>query len=269
MNNELTIFSVYHKEFAVPNCDFIQPIQVGKFFSKLELGFISDDKGENIVEKNKTFSELTALFWIWKNIAKIDSKWIGLCHYRRYFVLPETWIKKKLFSCKLITDRRDSYNKEFDESLLDDVSSKELKQKLTQALSAGKVVVPTPANLSLELKVEASIKMHYIYNHIPEDWYLMRSAVINLYPEYNQSFDAFFEQETKMHCYNMFIANKDIFTAYCSWLFTILFELEKTVKLSEYEYQKRVFGFFSERLFNLYIFHNKLEKQEFPVLFFI
>ncbi|GGE63335.1 uncharacterized protein DUF4422 [Pedobacter psychrotolerans] len=268
MNKELTIFSVYHRKFPVPECDYIQPIQVGRVFTNLELGFISDDIGENIANKNKTYSELTALFWIWKNIDKIESKWIGLCHYRRYFVLPKTRVIKKLFSSKLITDPRDSYNMEFNKSLLIDISSQQLKYKLIEALSAGKMVVPSQAYLSLELKAEANIKMHYIYNHISEDWYLMQAAVLSLYPEYENSFNIFFERETKMHCYNMFIANKVIFDAYCTWLFTILFELEKTVKLSEYEYQRRIFGFFSERLFNLYLFHNKLEKYEFPVLFF-
>ncbi|RZL69409.1 MAG: DUF4422 domain-containing protein [Pedobacter sp.] len=268
MNKDLIIFSVFHKEFDSPSCDYIQPIQVGKTFSKLELGFASDDTGENIAHKNKTFSELTALFWIWKNLDTIDTKWIGFCHYRRYFVLPKIKVKKKLFSNKQIIDQTESYNEKFDKSLLEDVCSQQLKDNITEALLAGRIIVPNPAHLSLELKVKATIKMHYIYNHIPEDWHLMRTTLIKLYPDYECSFDSFFDQETKMHCYNMFISNTKIFNDYCSWLFSILFELEKKIRPSEYEYQRRVFGFFSERLFNLYVFHNKLPKHELPVLFF-
>lgn len=268
MNKDLTIYSVYHKEFAVPHCDYIQPIQVGKTFSKLELGFISDDIGENIAVKNKTFSELTALFWIWKNIEKVDSEFVGLCHYRRYFTLPEVRIKKKLFNTKIIVDPRDVYYAPFSEEALKTASNESLKDALLNQLHSGKVVVPTAAHLALELSGEVSIKMHYIFYHIREDWYLMKNAVVKLYPDMEKAFNEFFDTEKKMHCYNMFIARKEVLIDYCNWLFPILFELEKTVKLSEYEYQRRIFGFFSERLFNLYLFYNNLQKAEFPVVFF-
>lgn len=41
-----------------------------------------DDLNDNISEKNKNYSELTAIYWAWKNI---DKGIIGIEHYRRRF----------------------------------------------------------------------------------------------------------------------------------------------------------------------------------------
>ena len=49
---------------------------------KDNLGYVGDDTGENISEKNPYYCELTGVYWAWKNL-KAD--YIGLVHYRRQF----------------------------------------------------------------------------------------------------------------------------------------------------------------------------------------
>jgi len=45
----------------------------------------SDDTDDSISPRNKHYSELTGWYWIWKNVTDVDI--LGLCPYRRYFLL--------------------------------------------------------------------------------------------------------------------------------------------------------------------------------------
>ena len=65
----------------------------------------------------------------------------------------------------------------------------------------------------------------------------------------------------------MFIMKKEILDEYCTWLFSILFELEKRVDVSKYdEFHARFFGRISEVLLNVWINKNKLDYKEVKVI---
>lgn len=57
----------------------------------------------------------------------------------------------------------------------------------------------------------------------------------------------------------MMITDFKKYSAYCEWLFDILFELEKNVDMTGYTpYESRLYGFLSERLLNVWVLHNGL-----------
>lgn len=88
---KVKIFVVAHKPFEMPKGKELIPILVGRAYScfKDEMAdMIGDNTGENISEKNVQYCEMSAHYWIWKNVQ--DTEYVGVCHYRRYFGIDIT-----------------------------------------------------------------------------------------------------------------------------------------------------------------------------------
>ena len=70
----------------IPKSEVLVPIHVGRAVSRYKeemADYMGDDTGKNISEKNPSYCEMTAHYWIWKNVK--DTDYVGVCHYRRYF----------------------------------------------------------------------------------------------------------------------------------------------------------------------------------------
>ena len=61
-------------------------LQVGAQ-GKQDLGYLRDDTGDNISALNCYYSELTGLYWIWKNVH--NAKYIGQMQYGRRLKISE------------------------------------------------------------------------------------------------------------------------------------------------------------------------------------
>ena len=80
---DLTIYTLTHKHFTKPDDNMYVPLQVGTAINS-PLGYLRDDTGDNISALNGYYSELTGLYWIWKNVHDIN--YVGTCHYRRFLI---------------------------------------------------------------------------------------------------------------------------------------------------------------------------------------
>ena len=70
--------------------DYLIPVQVGAAMTDCVIAELVDNAGENISDKNGDYSELTGLYWIWRNrIRQQNEKYYGLAHYRRFLELSE------------------------------------------------------------------------------------------------------------------------------------------------------------------------------------
>ena len=70
------------------------------------------------------------------------------------------------------------------------------------------------------------------------------------------------------HRFNMFVMKKEIAQCYCTWLFAVLFELERRLDISHYSANDaRVFGFVAERLLDVWLMQEGLPYRELPVLY--
>lgn len=79
---KINVLVVTHKSYWMPRDKVYLPILVGNNLVKEK--YLRDNIGENISLKNKNYCELTALYWAWK---ELQFDYIGLCHYRRYFMV--------------------------------------------------------------------------------------------------------------------------------------------------------------------------------------
>mgnify|MGYP003858402395 FL=1 len=199
------------------------PIQVGKGINSEA---IRDNTGNNISNKNSTFCELTALYWAWKNNFFKDSDFCGLVHYRRYFKGSGERIKGKaiLEESEII-----NYLKEYD------------------------VLLPKKRRYYIE-----TVASHYANAHYQKDLLLTRELLEQQESEYLPAFDKVM-QGRSLYLFNMFVMSPTHFDAYMNWLFPLLFKLEQQIDTKDYDsYQKRVFGYIAERLFNVWILKNNL-----------
>jgi len=231
VEDKITIYVATHKKAEFPKEKIYKPIRVGAALNKEDFGYQRDDIGENISNKNKNFCELTATYWIMKND---KSDIVGLTHYRRYFF------------------KKHKNNK------LENVLS---EQDIKEILKENDIIVP---NYTFIIKHNA--EKSWEKTHIKKDYDECKKIISEKYPDYIEAFEKFSKSRFLYIC-NMFIAKKEIFDEYYKWLFDILFELEKRTDLSNYDdYNKRLFGFMSERLFNVWLIkHKELKVKRMPV----
>lgn len=224
---DIKVLVVTHKEYWMPSDPMYKPIWVGNKDNVPE-GFLQDDAGENIAEKNPYYCELTALYWAWKNL---DAEYLGLVHYRRHF-----------------TRKGRKRNKQ----------KRVLAQhQMETLLNKSPVLLPKPRHYWIETNWN-----QYAHAHNEKDLQALRRVVSRREPEYLSAFDRVMKR-TWGHRFNMMVLQKELFKKYCAWLFGILFELEPDIPYHLYdEYNQRVFGFIGERLLDVWIDGMELDYLE-------
>lgn len=227
---DITIIIATHKKYDVPKDTIYLPLFVGGH-NKEDIGFIKDDSGDNISKKNPYFCELTGIYWAWKNLDKHN---IGLVHYRRYF----KGTNKVTFNGK---------------------TKKVLGEKDVLNLDDNTIYLPKKRNYYIE-----TLYSHYEHTMFVEPLDLTGKIIQEDYPKYFKEFELL-KKRKKAHMFNMFIMPKDKLNEYCSWIFDILFKLEKLVNVEQYSsFHARFYGRISELLLDVWINTNGYSYKEIP-----
>lgn len=232
---DIKVIVATHKKYTMPDDQMYIPVQVGAK-GKEELGYQKDDEGENISEKNPYFCELTGLYWAWKNL-KAD--YIGLVHYRRHFTINKRIPKEENEKFKIL------------------LTAKQASDKLEKV----DVILPNIRKYYIE-----DLYSHYKHTTYIESLDETRKIIEEKYPLYIDEFDKL-HKRTSAHMFNMFIMKKEVLDDYCSWLFDILFELEKRIDMSKYDsFHARLYGRVSELLLDVWINKNNIKYKEVKVI---
>jgi len=235
MKKDVKMIIATHKKYQMPKDKMYEPVHVGAK-GKDDLGYVKDDTGKNISDKNPYFCELTGLYWAWKNL---KNDYIGLVHYRRYFSLAKKPGKNE--------------SEKFQNVLS--------KKELTSLLQETDIVLPKKRKYYIE-----NLYDHYKHTMYIEPLDETRKILEEFYPDYLPEFDRL-HKRTSAHMFNMFVMKKDILNDYCIWLFDILFKLEKKIDFSKYnQFHARFFGRVSELLLDVYINTNNLTYKEVKVI---
>lgn len=253
----IKIYSVFHKPFYQPVADFVNPIQVGKSIAANKMEMAGDDTGENISYLNPFFCEMTAVYWIIKNVDRSAGAW-GLCHYRRYFSEQ---------SFNILFKKKSIYNFYPSQKKINKVVNENLHKKIEALLMTHDAIVQQPKNIHKKKGVIKNLEENYLDYHNSNQWQILKEVLFEKYPDYKQSWEPF-TQLKKMSFFNMMIAKWEVWDAYSSWVFDIMFEVYKRIAVSDQSDQQRVLGFMTERFLNLFLMHNKIKTAYLPVTVF-
>lgn len=220
-----------------------------------------DNTGDHISYKNKYYSELTGIYWIYKNQS---SDIVGTSHYRRFFTAKGVPIlykmKEALYYLAGMNRSRHGLIYTSDKNFW-------LPRILTTEEASG-FLEEYDAILPVKRKLRQSIEKHYAKYHDSADIQIIRNIILEKTPGYCSSFETTFQQKG-LYANNMMIMKREKFELLCDWLFSILFEFEGRIDLNTYQdYQQRVLGFISERLITVWINHNQLKVVELPLIYF-
>lgn len=201
----------------VEDKDYIIPIQVGASLTDIRVADVLDNIGENISEKNGNYSELTGLYWIWKN--RLNTKYYeqdcyyGLAHYRRFLELSEDDLLR--------------------------INDNEID-----------VILPYP------MMYYPNIEEHHKRYLSDSEWSGVLQALAELQPEYLHGFQNILNQEY-FYNYNIIVARSEVLEKYCEWLFPLLFRIEEINNQAGDKQPNRFIGYVGETLETLYFMYNK------------
>lgn len=249
---DIKIFVTTHKDVDLFYSDMLQPVQVGPVSGRKRLLWAyQDDEGDNIAKLNPMYCELTTQYWAWKNQ---DAKYYGFCHYRRYFDFSDVEHEENAYG-EVMYDRVCwDAQKEFN---LDDKS-------IRAAIEGFDVVTTGYKDLREFPERYLNPRDHYArapYLHL-EDFDRIIRILKDEHPDYAEDADAFLDGHFACFC-NMFIMRKELFFKYCEWLFPLLDLFMEGWDTSRLSHQSlRTPGHLSERLFNIFMLHEKRVNPE-------
>ena len=230
------IFIVSHKDLELLKLNGYYPLQVGLLKQNFP-GYLRDNTGNNIAKKNPNYCELTAMYWIWKNI-HADAK--GLVHYRRFF-------SNSGFNLTLNQKKRHVIR----------------MNQINQILNHYNLILPKKRHYYIETNYS-----HYIHAHKKKGIGETKKVIAKYFPNYLKAFDLSMKKRSA-HMFNMMIAKSRIFNEYAKWLFSILFKVEKNLDISGWsKSEARVYGYISELLLDVWLRkHPEVTYQELSVSF--
>ena len=251
---KINIMVVAHRPAFIVENPLLKSIQVGtNSNNKIENMDFYDDDGDNISEKNKSYCELTATYWAWKNL---ESDYYGLFHYRRYLSFAKNQDDRSGVAYRNVS------------SALPDINLD--PEYMKEVINEYDLVIPKKEDTRSSTN-NSSIYEQYEKEHYIKDLDFCLDYIRGKYPDVSKHIKSL-DRQDGYFC-NMFIMNKELYNEYCNFLFDTLSAFDEHTDISEYNIQQhRVDGFIAERLTNIFIHYiqsvNKYKIKEMQIAYF-
>ncbi|MCL1915369.1 MAG: DUF4422 domain-containing protein [Desulfovibrionaceae bacterium] len=232
MTAGLTIIVAFHQPCRLPEDPAYLPVLVGG--SECDHACVRDNTGDHIAGKNPWYSELTALYWAWKNL---DVEYLGLAHYRRYFATSPFLLNREQKWRGILTGKQ-----------------------AARILEQQPVILPRPRHYYIESKYS-----HFAHAHGKNALIAARQTIQDRFPGYLSAWDTTMASRSG-HIFNMFIMRRDILDTYCAWFFEILFAAEDALRKTTAAMNPRIMGYLGERLLDVWLEVHKPPCAELPVV---
>lgn len=265
MANLVKILVSCHKPSYLPKADFYLPIQVGAACAATKLdGMQMDDQGENISDRNFTYSEMSGQYWAWKNL---DADYVGQCHYRRFFAFDG--------KDHPANDHAQIECEQLDQTAVDKFALCD-QRAIDDAVRCFDMIVPPTWKVWLAPTPHGpkrTVGNHMIAYDITskETLDLFMDIVRKRQPQYYKWVKRYVNGGT-YRGYNCFIMKRELFDKLCAFEFDVLAEFDR---LFDYEgktpTQRRICGFLGEILFSSFVawaIHEGYTMTERPLVFF-
>lgn len=245
---ETKLFVCCHRPSFVPKQELLVPIQVGAALAERRMeGFVQDDTGENISALNRSYCELTAQYWAWKNCR---ADYVGFFHYRRY-LYPDPAAKRPYVIRSLPS-----------EALLNELGYEDFGELIGQY----ELIAPKGEDMLVSVREHYAASPH----HRAKDLALAEEILRERCPDDAEAAERYLSGSVQ-YFGNIFIMRRAVFEDYCAWLFPLLAEFDRRADTTGYSAQeKRVDGYLAERLLGIYFTRSrdKLKTLELPRVHF-
>lgn len=244
------------------------PIQLGFDETHIELGIQKDNVGDNRGDKHPYYSELSGLYWIWKNI---DAEYKGLFHHRRAFTLQNEslydhlFYQYRLFKCVLINMIHYKETASPHQIVVKSAEYRIRVQEMVDTLLKGSlekydIIVPKPVTMWPQ-----SVKKYFSIVLEENIFKMVGSVIEQKWPHYLLSWEKTLCGR-QLHYANISIMSNKYFELYCQFLFGVLDEVESILKNEKYYISlvneksvSRKFGYLGELLTNTFVLYQKAQ----------
>lgn len=272
---KIKIMICCHKKTDVCTDDIYLPIQVGHATSVRDMDMQKDDElfgneCDNISKYNSIYCEMTAMYWAWKNIRKMykNIEYIGLCHYRRYFIIKNNRQKEYLKYCLkkiksfflILCNNPNGFMIHDPLYIVENINDKKLiesNKKIIKEIFGYDIIATRPCRI-----INSTVGSFFsIIGRVYID--LMTEIIDSEYLNYSKSYHHVIDGN-KLYAANMIVLKTELLDDYCSFVFKVLdthlrYTKERGICANpekEGSYS-RISGYLAEILTCTYIFNHK------------